>query len=127
MQQDLTQLIPLLLQRLATFESLACEVTAGQEACVTFDLEKLQFHDQQKLRLTQEARRTDAAIASFLVQPSNGPCLKSILGGKERETGVLHDAVVARIRPLWEQSENARLEAERRVCWPGYSLLPAGS
>ena len=114
MPQDAACLISLLNQRLRAFESLAAEVSAGQQACVALDIGKLQLHDQEKYRLCAELRRLDEEIAAF----QNSPVYEEALGRpltESQPSGNMADTEsLQRIRKVLQDSEEARAEAARR-------------
>lgn len=107
MNPETSQFVTLLTQRYQAFRSLASEVAAGQEACVALDLEGIQNHDMQKVRLCAELRRVELDLSQLQQNPAYQDLFKRLAaaGG---------DGDVQRISQLWRDSEEARVEAARR-------------
>lgn len=111
MQQHATNLISLLSQRLRALQSLAREVTAGQEACIALDLEKLYAHDRQKELLCAQVRRLDVEIGKLRESIRLGGWNSEMTEGRAGHP----DADTARrLQNLWQECEAARVEVGKR-------------
>ncbi|MGH9448586.1 MAG: hypothetical protein ACRD3O_23150 [Terriglobia bacterium] len=114
MLQDAACLISLLRQRQRAFKSLAAEVSAGQEACIALDVEDLQLHDQEKLRLCAEVRCLNQEIAAFRHSPVYEEAVGSPAKGSQRSGMAVDVEILQCIRKILQDSDAARAEVARR-------------
>ncbi|MGH9451478.1 MAG: hypothetical protein ACRD11_13220 [Terriglobia bacterium] len=117
MTPEISQFITLLTERCRAYRLLSREVAAAQEACVVLDIEGIQIHDLQKLRLCAELRRVDLGIAEFK-RSAAYQSLSPRLAARQQpaiEKAAADDlGATERMRQLWYDSEAARVEAGRR-------------
>jgi hypothetical protein len=114
MPQDATRLINLLSQRLRALQSLVAEVSAGQEACIALDVEKLQMHDEEKRRLCTEIGRLEKEIAAFRDSAIYQEALKPLATASEDSGTATGPETLQHIRKILRDSALARAEAARR-------------
>lgn len=107
MNREYDNLVELLKRRRSVYDSLAAEITAGQEACVALDLQRVECHDRQKAKLCAEVRRLDGAIANLRADRN-----LAWLAVQSEEQGKREMART--LRELLRSSEDARSEAGRR-------------